>query len=50
MEAGAFTGLQLAALVEIGARQVLGLADGGFGFGAEGGGGAVAAGVSAQLT
>lgn len=32
---GAFSGLQLAALIEIGARQVLDLADGGFGFGAE---------------
>jgi tetratricopeptide (TPR) repeat protein len=32
---GAFSGLQLVALIEISARQVLGLADGGFGFGAE---------------
>ncbi len=32
---GAFTGLQLAAQIDIGDRQVLGLADGGFGFGAK---------------
>jgi hypothetical protein len=32
---GAFIGLQLAVQIEIGARQVLGLAHGGFDFGAE---------------